>query len=148
MIDKNSHILIISTSWYMDYINNMVDISMEVIRNQKFNGIELKTEVYKVPGSLELAQLASHEMLYGGRGSNCVGIILHGIVIRGETSHYDLVTQETFRSIGALAEKFEYVAIINNVICVENENQLKERLEKNTKNNTKGLIELIRAKEL
>ena len=32
-----------------------------------------------------------------------VGVIFMGIIIRGETSHYDLVTHETYRSIGSLA---------------------------------------------
>ena len=75
-----------------------------------------------------------------------VGILFHGIVIRGETSHYDLVTNETFRSIGSLAENFYDLAIINNVICVENEDQLKERLIKVTLNNTNALIDLINEK--
>ena len=74
------------------------------------------------------------------------GILFHGIVIRGETSHYDLVTNETFRSIGSLAENFYDLAIINNVICVENEDQLKERLIKVTLNNTNALIDLINEK--
>lgn len=50
--------------------------------------------------------------------------------MRGATSHYDLISNETFRSIGSLAENFCDIAVINNVICVENEDQLKERLEK------------------
>ena len=70
-------------------------------------------------------------------------MVFNGIVIRGETSHYDLISNETFRSIGLLAENFYDIAIINNVICVENKNQLKERLDKNTKNNTKALMLLI-----
>ena len=56
-------------------------------------------------------------------------LFLWGLLL-GETSHYDLVTQETFRSIGSLAENYCDIAIINNVLCVENENQLIERLEK------------------
>ena len=77
-----------------------------------------------------------------------VGVIFMGIIIRGETSHYDLVTQETFRSIGSLAENYCDIAIINNVLCVENEKQLIERLEKNTKNNTNALINLIDEKSV
>ena len=64
-----------------------------------------------------------------------IGIIFNGIVKRGETIHYELVTNETFRSIGSLAENFCNIAIINNVICVENLAQLEKRLVKNTENN-------------
>ena len=75
-----------------------------------------------------------------------IGVLFLGIVIRGETSHYELVTNETFRSIGSLAENFCNIAIINNVICVENLAQLEKRLVKNTENNTYALIELINEK--
>ena len=61
-------------------------------------------------------------------------------MIRGETSHYDLVTQETFRSIGNLALEFPNIYMVNNVICVENKEQLIERLEKNTVNNSKKIL--------
>ena len=86
-----------------------------------------------------LAALAKNRILK----NKYIGVIFNGIVIRGETSHYDLISNETFRSIGILAENFYDIAVINNVICVENEDQLKERIEKNTKNNTKALMLLI-----
>ena len=38
------------------------------------------------------------------------------------------------------------MAIINNVICVENKEQLEARLIKNTTNNTIALIQLINEK--
>ena len=85
------------------------------------------------PGALELAAVAKQHIL---KHNDCIGIIFNGIVIRGETIHYQLVTNETFRSIGSLAESFCNIAIINNVICVENLAQLEKRLVKNTKNNT------------
>ena len=99
MIDTNSRIFIIHTSWYKDYIDRMVDISIDVIKNKKLNGIVLNTRSYKAPGALELAALGAQKV---GYDSDSVGVIFHGIIIRGETSHYDLVTQETFRSIGNL----------------------------------------------
>ena len=68
------------------------------------------------------------------------------IIVRGETSHYDLISKETFRSISNLADKYFNVAIINNVICVENQSQLEERLIINTRNNANALIQLINEK--
>ena len=114
----------------------MIDISVEILE-QKFVCVKAKA-----PGAIELAALAKSKM----PKENYVGVICHGIVIRGETSHYDLVTNETFRSIGSLSENFFNIAVINNVICVENTTQLLERLEKNTRNNTNALISLINEK--
>ncbi len=129
-------ILIVHTSWYEEDITKMIDISVEILE-QKFTCVKAKA-----PGAIELAALAKSNM----HKENYVGVICHGIVIRGETSHYDLVTNETFRSIGSLSENFFDIAVINNVICVENRTQLLERLEKNTRNNTNALISLINEK--
>ena len=129
-------ILIVHTSWYEEDITKMIDISVEILE-QKFACVKAKA-----PGAIELAALAKSKM----HKENYVGVIFHGIVIRGETSHYDLVTNETFRSIGSLSENFFNIAVINNVLCVENTTQLSERLEKNTRNNTDALISLINEK--
>ena len=120
--------LIVHTSWYKEDIAKMIEIARKQL------GID--TSLLSVPGSLELAAGAKR---YLKRFPDVDGIIFCGIVIRGETSHYDLVTQETFRAIGNLALEFPHIYMVNNVICVENKEQLIERLEKNTVNNSKAL---------
>ena len=128
-----SKVLIVHTGWYRKSVKRMNQFSIEVIEKKyTFDKVE-------APGAIELAALAKNRILK----NKYIGVIFNGIVIRGETSHYDLISNETFRSIGILAENFYDIAVINNVICVENEDQLKERLEKNTKNNTKALMLLI-----
>tara|TARA_B100000989_G_scaffold216050_1_gene164466 strand:- start:115 stop:519 length:405 start_codon:yes stop_codon:yes gene_type:complete len=128
-----SKVLIVHTGWYRESVEKMNQFSIEVIEKKyTFDRVE-------APGAIELAALAKNKILK----NKYIGVIFNGIVIRGETSHYDLISNETFRSIGILAENFYDIAVINNVICVENEDQLKERLEKNTKNNTKALMLLI-----
>lgn len=128
-----SKVLIVHTGWYRKSVKKMNQFSIEVIEKKyTFDKVE-------APGAIELAALAKNRILK----NKYIGVIFNGIVIRGETSHYDLISNETFRSIGILAENFYDIAVINNVICVENEDQLKERIEKNTKNNTKALMLLI-----
>ena len=133
-----NNVLIVHTSWYENYISQMIKVSSKILNN------DFKFSIAKAPGAIELAALAKNKL----NKNHFVGVIFMGIIIRGETSHYDLVTQETFRSIGSLAENYCDIAIINNVLCVENEKQLIERLEKNTKNNTNALINLIDEKSV
>jgi len=134
-----SKILIVHTSWYEENINRMIHISSETLKENDY-----LFDVAVAPGAIELAALAKHKLLMNeGR---YVGVIFLGIVIRGGTSHYDLVSNETFRSIGDLAMNFPKIAFINNVICVESLNQLEDRIEVNTLNNTKALINLINEK--
>ena len=133
-----NNVLIVHASWYEKHISQMIKVSSEILNN------DFNCSIAKAPGAIEVAALAKNKL----NKNDFVGVIFMGIVIRGETSHYDLVSQETFRSIGSLAENYFDIAIINNVLCVENENQLIERLEKNTKNNTNALISLIDEKSI
>ena len=131
----NKKILIAHTSWYEEYVSKMLSISKEVLKD-----FDCTNAV--APGALELAALAGHKI----QDSSFIGILFLGIVVRGQTSHYDLVTKETFRSITNLSMDNCKLALINNVICVENMDQLEARLVKNTTNNAKALIQLIHEK--
>ena len=130
--------VVVHTSWYQEYINDMKEVISE-----ELTGLEVN--FYEVPGSLELAAMGKKAIKESKGG--IAGVIFCGVVIRGETSHYDLVTAETFREIGNLALDYPDMAIINNVICVENEEQLKIRNKKNTLNNVKALKTLAKSKE-
>lgn len=134
-------ILIVQTTWYEETVD-MSNIVINILENDE---LDKTTRIITAtaPGALELAAVAKQHIL---KHDDYIGIIFNGIVRRGETIHYQLVTNETFRSIGSLAESFCNIAIINNVICVENLAQLEKRLVKNTKNNTYALIELINEK--
>ena len=139
-------IFIISSDWYSDYISSMEKAALSILDKKK-PVFEFKR--FSVPGSLEIAPFAKHVLNeYKYPLNTPVGIFCLGIVIRGQTSHYDLVSNEVFRSIGELSMTFPDIAVINNVLCVENEAQLKNRLIKNTKSNAKGMLRLIKEKRL
>ena len=131
-----SKILIVYTSWYEDHLKKMIQISKTSFES------EYDLKFLTAPGAIELAALAKNSL----NKENFSGVLFLGIIIRGETSHYDLVSQETFRSIGNLALEYPEKAFINNVICTENEAQLAERVEKNTLNNCIALKSLINEK--
>ena len=139
-----SRFVVVHTSWYQEYINEMKEIILEELAG-------LKVNFYEVPGSLELAAMGKRALIEGvthdDGDERLGGIIFCGVVVRGETTHYELVTTETFREIGNLALEYPDIAIINNVICVENEEQLKIRNKKNTLNNVKALKTLAKSKE-
>ena len=132
-----SKILIAYTSWYKEYIDKMIEESSDILMKSNFS-----IHLTDAPGAIELAALAKNKILK----DEYIGVLFLGIVIRGETSHYELVTNETFRSIGNLAMDFNEISFINNVICVENKVQLEERIAKNTQNNSKALVNLINEK--
>ena len=133
---KNDEIIIIYTSWYSDFINDMMDAALKRLESKDY-----MIKSFKAPGSLEIPALAKAKI-----SSKTKGILAIGIVIRGETSHYDLVSNETFRSLGQLALDYPYISIINGVICVDNKDQLEKRCITTTINNADALIALINEK--
>ena len=78
-----------------------------------------------VPGALEIppAIRIAHE-LDGG----IAGFVALGCVIRGETTHYDLVAGESSRGITDLGTRLG-LAIGNGILTVENEAQAIERAD-------------------
>jgi 6,7-dimethyl-8-ribityllumazine synthase len=74
--------------------------------------------VVEVPGALEIpgAIAIAHA---SGKFSAYVAL---GCVIRGETSHYDIVCNESARGLGLLGS-MERAAIGNGILTVENEEQ-------------------------
>ena len=135
-----SKILIVHTSWYEEYIKTMVDSVSNILIPQ------YDIDLACAPGAIELSALAKYKILQ--EQNSYAGVLFLGIVVRGETTHYELVTNETFRSIGNLALDFSNISLINNVICVENKDQLLKRLTTNTENNAKALISLINEKSI
>ena len=129
-------VLIVHTSWYEKHIAKMIDISVEILEKH------YKCDKAKAPGAIELSALAKYKL----EKNKYLGVLFLGVIVRGETSHYDLISSETFRSISTLSDKYFNIAVINNVICVENQSQLEKRLITNTQSNANALIQLINEK--
>lgn len=84
-----------------------------------------KIETYRVPGTLELPFAALKIAL----SKKFDGIIALGVVIRGETKHFELVTQTAYQGLMEVVLD-EDTPIIFGVLAVENEKQAKARLSK------------------
>ncbi|OUV03540.1 MAG: 6,7-dimethyl-8-ribityllumazine synthase [Betaproteobacteria bacterium TMED82] len=70
-------------------------------------------------------------------------LIALGIVIRGDTSHYDVVVRESARGILDLSLA-SGVPIINGILAVENRKQAEERLEKRGRESAIAGLQLIK----
>ena len=80
-------------------------------------------ETVEVPGSLEIAPAIT----LANRLSNYDGYVALGCVIRGATSHYDIVINESARGITMLG--MQGVAVGNGIITVETIEQAEERAD-------------------
>jgi len=80
-------------------------------------------DTIEVPGSLEV----SSAITLANRLSNFDGYVALGCVIRGRTSHYDVVVNESARGLTLLG--LQGVAIGNGIITVETMDQAEERAD-------------------
>ena len=112
-------ILIIRATFYEAIADELLKGAKEVLRNEKVH-----TDVVDVPGCFELAPALSMAASY----VEYDGFVALGCVIRGETSHYDLVCAETARGLNDLAVRMA-IPLGFGVITSENEAQARARAD-------------------
>lgn len=83
-------------------------------------------DVVEVPGALEIPQIFAAACLGGHMGTVYAGAVALGCVIRGETTHYDTVANESARALMDLATRHG-AALGNGILTVETEEQAWER---------------------
>lgn len=102
-------------------------------------------EVVRVPGALEIPAAISLADATGDYD----GYVAIGVVIRGETYHFEIVAGESARGIMALT--MDGIAIGNGVLTVENEEQALVRADQSQKDKggeaAKAAIALYELKE-
>jgi 6,7-dimethyl-8-ribityllumazine synthase len=113
-----ARIAIIEARFYGELCDEMAKGAMSVIADAGAS-----YERIAVPGALEIPVAARIAMDAGFDG-----VVAIGCVIRGETSHYDIVCNESARGLTDLATQFAFPAG-NAVLTVENMAQAEERAD-------------------
>jgi len=112
-------ILIVEAVFYKNISQMLLEGAVTKIIKNNFD-----YEVVSLKGALEIPcaiSIAKETQKYSG-------FIALGCVIRGETSHYETVCQESARGLNDLAINHQ-LAIGNGIITVENEEQALERAD-------------------
>ena len=86
------------------------------------------SEMVRVPGALEIPGAIA----LADQGGDYDGYVAIGVVIRGETYHFEIVAGESARGIMALT--MDGIAIGNGILTVENEAQALVRADPAQKN--------------
>ena len=104
--------LIVEARFY-DHLNDMLVSGAKAALKAKGHAVEVIT----VPGALEIPgtiSMAAEAQMYDG-------FVAIGVVIRGETYHFEIVAGESARGIMALT--MDGIAIGNGILTVETEDQ-------------------------
>ena len=114
------HILIVEARFYDDLLDAMLEGAKQALAK-----VGATFEIVTVPGALEIpgAIKIAHTASKGGKlKQKFDGYVALGCVIRGETTHYDTVCQESAHGLTDLSVHYD-LAIGNGIITVEDEDQ-------------------------
>ncbi len=107
-----AHFLIVEARFY-DHLNDMlIDGARTALETAGHTA-----EVLTVPGALEIPAAIS----LAAEADQYDGFVAIGVVIRGETYHFEIVAGESARGVMALT--MDGIAIGNGILTVENEEQ-------------------------
>ena len=109
-------ICLVSAPYYTDITENLIRGALNVLEK-----INADTEIVEVSGALEIPtaiKLMENEF---------DGFVAIGCVIRGETTHYEIVSTESSRGLTNLG--LEKICIGNAILTVENKLQAEERAD-------------------
>jgi 6,7-dimethyl-8-ribityllumazine synthase len=124
MAEDAPHLLIVEARFYEGLSEALLEGATAAIEEAGAT-----CDVVTVPGALEVPAVISFA-LEGDR--NYDGFVALGVVIRGETYHFEIVANESSRALMELSIE-EAVAIGNGILTVENEAQAWARARRGEK---------------
>lgn len=127
------HLLIVEARFYADLADEQALGAIEAI--EAVGGTWERVEVpgaLEIPGAIKFAEI--------GKTKQFDGYVALGCVIRGETTHYDTVCNDSSRGLQHLAIDYD-LAIGNGILTVENRDQAWARANRNDKNKGGGAAE-------
>lgn len=126
---KPPHIMIVEARFYADIADAHLDGAISALE-----AVGATHELFQVAGAFEIPAAISHALiqqdLYDTHRFD--GYIALGCVIRGETTHYDIISEESARGLMDLSIEYG-LALGNGILTVENQEQALERARKDRK---------------
>ena len=117
-------VLIIEARYY-NHINDMLLQGAQAVLAEQ----GLESRVVTVPGALEIPAALNFAITKG----DYAAFVVLGCIIRGETTHYDVVQNESARGVYQLVLEHD-LALGNAILTVENEAQALDRADMKRKN--------------
>ncbi len=120
-----AHILVVEGRYYGSIADALLEGARRVL-----DAAQVEWDIVTVPGALEVAQAVAmaFDAPAHARRMPYDGIVALGCVIRGETSHYDIVANELARALMDLAIRHR-VPIGNGILTVDTPAQAKVRAD-------------------
>lgn len=117
---EGARVAILRSKWYADMIERMHSRCVAVLEGA---GVE-QVDTHVLPGCLEMPLAASELLRRPGHGIEA--IICLGIVLKGDTMHFEMIVDECARGLGEVS-RLRGTPILNEVIPVTDIAQAESR---------------------
>ena len=106
-IDQPGRIAILKSKWYPEVVDSLSSTCVEVLSQYGYTQIDVHT----LPGSLELP-LAARDLLAEDVNKEIDAIICFGVIVKGETLHFEMISNECMRGLGQVMHEFRRPVVI------------------------------------
>ena len=127
MKKNNINIAIVASNFNKDIVDRLYSGTIEILKKNSIN--EERIKVVKVPGAFEIP-IAVKKLIEKNQYD---AIITLGVIIRGETAHFEYISNECAHGISKLAIH-SGVPVIFGVLAVDNREQAIQRSDGTSKN--------------
>ena len=125
-----TRLLVVEARFYQDISDKLSEGARSTIQKH-----QLEADFIQVPGALEIP-LAMRRLM----SKKYDGYVALGCVIRGETTHYEIVSEMSAWGLMSLGVE-QGLAISNGILTVENKQQALERADPDGDNKGGGAVE-------
>jgi 6,7-dimethyl-8-ribityllumazine synthase len=120
---------IVVSDYHPAVAGRLLEGALEYLASHRVNPRDVP--VFRVPGAFEIPQAAARLLQRPDHGYDA--LICLGLLIRGETLHFEILAREVCRGIGSTARK-SGVPLAFGVLTVENERQARDRAGRGSTN--------------
>jgi 6,7-dimethyl-8-ribityllumazine synthase len=131
-IDVNKKITIVASKWNAELVDELLESGKAHLEDLGFTNIK----TVNVPGAWELVHAAQREL------ADADGVIAYGVVIRGETTHYELISESAAHGLMQVSVNANK-PIGFGLIAVENLSQAQERTDSSRLNKGKEIAQSL-----
>jgi 6,7-dimethyl-8-ribityllumazine synthase len=136
---KGFRFAIVASKWNDSLVSRLIDGALDALNESSADDDAVK--VYRVPGSFEISLCA----LKAAESGRFDAVICLGVIIRGDTPHFEYIASETTRGIGEASLKTG-VPLMFGVITADNVEQAVARA--GAKHDNKGYEAAMAAVEV
>ena len=106
-IEAPGRICILKSKWYPEHVESMADACDTILRQSGYVDIQQHT----LPGSLEIP-LAARDLLAEDVAGSIDAIICFGVIVKGDTLHFEMISEESMRGLGQVMHEFRRPVVV------------------------------------